>query len=159
MTEPCWRSLASILCAVGLLGLPDVAHAFQAHPEQEGLYVHQLAHVFFGVAMGMLAYWLEKNRFSSQKGWRLIQISCLLFILWNVSAFVGHIVEELLPKEALVGSSGWNRRILIGGDVIALLYYVLKMDHLVCVPAMVCLFLGIRILYRQPGEQEKHSDV
>jgi hypothetical protein len=28
-------------------------------------------------------------------------------------------------------------------------YYFLKMDHLVCVPAILCLFLGIRNLYKQ----------
>ncbi len=34
---------------------PGLAWSFQSHPASEGLYVHQLAHVFFMVAMGILA--------------------------------------------------------------------------------------------------------
>ncbi|MGO9568708.1 MAG: hypothetical protein ACLP5H_14320, partial [Desulfomonilaceae bacterium] len=46
---------------------PGLAWAFQSHPAPEGLYAHQLAHVLFIVAMGILAYWLQVNNFVQQR--------------------------------------------------------------------------------------------
>jgi hypothetical protein len=37
------------------------------------------------------------------------------------------------------------------------LYYALKLDHLVSVPAMICLFLGIRSLYKDALKEEEHA--
>ncbi len=144
-------TVALIPVAIGLGCLcPDTAWAFQTHGAPEGLIAHQLAHVLFALSMGVLAYWLESNRFIEARGWRLIQISCLLFLLWNVVAFTGHFVEIKLPPDMILGPKGsWNQRLLAGGGTVAAAYYSLKLDHLVCVPAIVCLFLGIRSLYVQ----------
>ncbi len=88
---------------------PEVAWAFQSHPAPEGLYVHQLAHVIFSVAMGILAYWLQVNSFVQQRGWRLIQISCILFVLWNFDTFLGHWVEERVAADAVIGEPDWTQ--------------------------------------------------
>jgi hypothetical protein len=135
---------------------PEVAWAFQSHPAPEGLYVHQLAHVIFSVAMGILAYWLQVNSFVQQRGWRLIQISCILFILWNLNTILGHWVEERVAADAVIGEPDWTQRIILDSTMTRL-YYALKLDHLVSVPAMICLFLGIRSLHKAALEKEGHA--
>lgn len=129
---------------------PVQAWALQSHGPPEGYYVHQMAHALFALSMVGLAYWLEVNRFTRERGWRLIQMSCLLFFLWNLVAFSGHFVEVRIPPDLIEGhGTGWGQRLLAGGGSYAVFYYFLKMDHLVCVPAILCLFLGIRNLYKQ----------
>jgi hypothetical protein len=135
---------------------PELSWAFQSHPAPEGLYVHQLAHVLFGVAMGILAYWLQVNGFVRQKGWRLIQISCILFVLWNLNTFLGHWVEERVVADAVIGEPDWTQRIVLD-SVMTRLYYVLKLDHLVSVPAIICLLLGIRSLYKYALKEGGHA--
>lgn len=135
---------------------PEVAWAFQSHPAPEGLYVHQLAHVIFSVAMGILAYWLQVNSFVQQRGWRLIQISCVLFVLWNFDTFLGHWVEERVAADAVIGEPDWTQRIVLDSQMTRL-YYVLKLDHLVSVPAIICLLLGIRSLYKDALKEEGHA--
>jgi len=139
-----------MLCA---LASPESSWAFQSHPAPEGLYVHQLAHGFFIVAMGILIYWLQVNDFVRQRGWRLIQTACILLILWNADAILGHWVEERVSSEAVIGEPDWTQRIVLD-SVMTRLYYMLKLDHLLCVPALVCLFLGIRSLYKGALKEE-----
>ena len=153
-----WYKTAIILIFALRLGDPDLAYAFQSHPAPEGLYVHQLAHVFFLVAMAILVYWLEKNHFTAQRGWRLIQASCILFALWNATTVVGHTVEELMPSGLVLGKPDWTQSIVLGGNPVAMAFYVLKLDHFVSVPAMLCLFLGIRSLYKQALTEERRTD-
>jgi hypothetical protein len=140
---------AILIALATLLAVPGSAWAFQSHPEPEGLYTHQIAHVFFIFAMAMLVYWLEQNRFTQERGWRLIQIACVLFVVWNIVAFAGHWVEEQIPPSAVVGEPDWTQRIDFSSHWLAPVYYMLKLDHVVSVPAMICLFLGIRSLYMQ----------
>lgn len=147
---PSQRPFTALLVLAVLAGLavsPEKAWAFQSHPAPEGLYVHQLAHVVFIIAMGFLMYWLEVNLFTRQRGWRYIQVSALFFILWNMVAMSGHFVEEMVPRELFVGDPDWSQRLIAGTTLWADLFYVLKLDHIVCVPAIVCLFLGVRTLY------------
>ncbi len=138
------------LTVAGLCFCPSPAWALQTHGAPEGLIAHQLAHVVFAVSMGVLAYWLESNGFVRQRGWRLIQLSCLLFLFWNVVAFTGHFVEGRLAPDLILGPRGsWNQRLITDQGAIAISYYGLKLDHLVCVPAILCLLFGIRSLYRE----------
>jgi hypothetical protein len=146
---------ASVLLILLLQIFPQSALAFQSHPEPEGLYVHQISHVFFSLAMGIMVYWLQKNNFVASRGWRLIQVACILLIVWNVDTITGHYVEEILPDSTFFGPQGWHQRISVSLGNWALAYYVLKMDHLLSVPALVCLFLGIRILLRQAMSEER----
>ncbi len=135
---------------------PGLAWAFQSHPAPEGLYAHQLAHVLFIVAMGILAYWLQVNNFVQQRGWRLIQISCILFVVWNLNTVFGHWVEERVAAEAVIGEPDWTQRIILD-SAMTRLYYALKLDHLLSVPAMICLFLGIRSLYKFALKEEGNA--
>ncbi len=144
------RAWGLVIASAGILCLPDVSWALQVHVAPEGIVAHQLAHMFFAAALALLAYWLEANRFVEEKGWRLIQAACLLLILWNVVAFCGHWAADKVSPDLLVGERGSvTRRLLLEEAPWATLYYFLSMDHLVCVPAIFCLLLGIRTLYKQ----------
>ncbi|WP_052316015.1 hypothetical protein [Desulfomonile tiedjei] len=152
------RVPAILFAALVLCIKPDCAEAFQSHPAPEGLYVHQIAHIVFIIAMGFLAYWLQYNLLIRERGWRLIQLACLLLILWNVVAFIGHWVETRIPDASVVGEPDWSQRIRVDLHPLIPLYYMLKLDHLVSVPAMIALFLGIRSLYKQALAEEHHFD-
>jgi hypothetical protein len=139
-----------LIAGVGVLLDPVKAWALQSHGPPEGLYAHQMAHLLFAISMVVLAYWLETNGFTRERGWRLIQLSFLLFFLWNLVAFSGHFVEIRIPPGLIEGQQGgWDQRLQVGYDSFTVAYYFLKMDHLVAVPAILCLFLGIRNLYKQ----------
>jgi len=136
---------------------PTAAMAFQSHPAPEGLYVHQLAHGFFILAMTVLAYWLQVNGFTRERGWRLIQVSCILLIIWNLVAATGHWVEERISPDVILGEPDWTQRIVVN-SVWTGLYYALKLDHLVSVPAGIFLLLGIRSLYKRAEEEEQRGE-
>jgi lipid-A-disaccharide synthase-like uncharacterized protein len=147
---------ATIFILWCLVLFPEAGWAFQSHPAPEGLYVHQLAHGFFIVAMGILIYWLQVNDFVRLRGWRLIQVACILLILWNADAIVGHWVEERVASDAVIGEPDWTQRIILDSTMTRL-YYMLKLDHIVSVPALICLFLGIRSLYKDALKEEARA--
>jgi len=145
-------------CLMASLFCCEPALAIQSHPTPEGLYVHQIAHVCFIVSMAFLAYWLEINRFTAQKGWRYIQIAAILFLCWNIIAVSGHWVEERVPKELFVGEPDWSQRLVLGQNKWADVFYILKLDHLVSVPAIIFLFRGIKHLHRDILQDRKDCD-
>lgn len=139
-----------LVATAGVCLAPGTASALQSHGPPEGLFAHQLAHVFFALSMAILAYWLESHGFTRDRGWRLVQLSCVLFLFWNIAAFSGHFIEGRISPDLIVGQKGtWNQRLIAGSETHALAYYFLKLDHLLCVPAILCLFLGLRSHYRR----------
>lgn len=138
------------------------AIATQIHAEPEGLYAHQIAHVFFIISMGILIYWLRERKLIREPGWRYIQYAAFFFILYNIDAMFAHYLDgrDDLFKNIDVGS--WHARIqlLKGPWELGLLYYIVKMDHLLSIPAVVCLYAGLRQLLKQAksaGIQEQSS--
>lgn len=146
------RALTRPLLAVGALaGLLLSAHpalATQTHGAPEGLYVHQMAHLFFVISMGSLEFWLRQRNLVKEQGWKYIQIAAILFILWNLDAMVVHFMDEHLDILGISKIDLWHIRIesLQGQYSLAALYYILKLDHLLCVPAMFFLYRGLRRL-------------
>jgi len=149
------RALLSILLVV--LFFPGSAAALQAHGGPEGLYAHQMAHLFFAFSMGLLIYWLRKRRLVELRGWRFIQYAAFFFILWNADAFVGHWLEEQsgLIEIHRIGTMHLRIDAMQGHEWVARLYYLVKLDHLLCVPAMVFLFMGLRRLLRMPVDRDR----
>lgn len=135
-----------------LLFCPAPVLAFQSHTGPEGLYVHQMAHLFFAFAMGLLIYWLRKRKLVVARGWRYIQYAALFFIIWNVDAFAGHWLEELsgLIEVQRIGLMRIDVSTPPGYGWIAPLYYLTKLDHLLCVPALFFLYAGLRQLLNAP---------
>ena len=70
-------------------------------------------------------------------------------------AIVGHWVEELVTAGAMIGEPDWTQRIILDSAMMRL-YYALKLDHLVCVPAMIFLVVGIRSLYKSALREERN---
>ncbi len=140
---------------VAILTVTEPAWATQAHSAPEGLYAHQLAHIFFIISMGVLAYWLRERKLVQAVGWRYIQYSALLFILWNIDAFFVHFVEEQLALIDTQPVGFWKIHITstVNSQILVWLYYAAKLDHLLCVPALLFLFFGLRRLLKEAEAQ------
>lgn len=130
-------------------------YATQAHGGPEGVYVHQFSHIFFIFAMGILIYWLRSRNMVRERGWWYLQYACLFFLLWSLDAFCVHLLDEQLQWIRSTQVETWSIRIEAeaGGRWLAWFYYLIKLDHLLCVPGMVFLFLGLRRLSLLPDEQ------
>lgn len=137
--------LVSLFVLLTLLCLP--AHATQTHKAPEGLYVHQMGHLLFLLAAAFLAVRLHRNPLLKGKGWSRIKIACWLFVAWNLYAITCHTLEELMPAQPFVGTgSPWFRTLAEVPAGLGIAYYAFKFDHLICVPAIVFFFLGLRAL-------------
>jgi len=136
---------------------PGNAWAVQSHGPPEGLYVHQLAHIFYAAALSYLGWDIQRSEFQS-RGWRFIQIFCVLMVAWNVVAFVGHSVGDYVHSHGLTlinGSEYLHTRFEGSVNAINFLFYFTKLDHLVSVPAFIFLFMGMRTIYRNSSEEEE----
>ena len=147
------RYIAKLTLSVGtlvgfLLFFTDSALATQTHGQPEGLYVHQMAHLFFIISMGILEFWLRQRNLTSEKGWKYIQLAAVLFILWNIDAALVHFMEEHLDLLGITKVDFWHLKIdtFQGKNSLTILYYLLKLDHLLCVPAMFCLYYGLKTI-------------
>ncbi len=153
------RYLTRIFCLflfAVLLVVPDQAHALQSHAAPEGIYVHQLAHVFFLAALCYLFWDIRRSSFPS-KGWRYLQLFCVFMIIWNIVAFTGHWIGGSIEINDIIHESGGYLSSRIAGPVtnIKLIYYLTRLDHLFSVPAMFCLYLCLRSLYSSTSKGEK----
>ena len=143
--------------SIGWIGaifiIAEPAFATQAHGVPEGLYAHQLGHLFFIVSMGVLIFWLRERQLVQAAGWRYIQYAALFFILWNVDAFFVHLVDEQLAVIEIQRINPWEIKIssTVDTNVLIWLYYVAKLDHLLCVPALLLLYFGLRRLLKDSG--------
>jgi len=144
------RHLQKIWLIGAMLLVAEPAFATQAHNAPEGLYAHQLAHIFFIVSMGVLIYWLRERKLVQAVGWRYIQYAALFFILWNLDAFSVHLLEEQISVIEVQRIDPWKISITASNHSSALiwLYYAAKLDHLLCVPALLFLYFGLRRLLK-----------
>lgn len=138
----------AVFCVLTVIYFPSLAFAIQLHGDPEGLFVHQIAHVFFIISMATLIYWLFRVKIIFHKGWRFIGLASVFFILWNVDAFVGHAIEGSRGVGMVIDGDAWKGtvRFPLLNDWVATLYYLLKLDHLLCVPGIVSLYLGLKEL-------------
>lgn len=134
------------------LAMPDPAFALQTHA-YEGLYLHQLAHLFFLAAMIFFALGIQQSRLVRHRSWRLMAAGGWLLALWNIWAFGGHFVEVLVPEESLLSAPGHMVPRLAFVSWREILYYLVEMDHLLAVPAIFCFYFGMRGLYRTLGQE------
>lgn len=137
------------------------ALATQGHAGSEGVWVHQFAHLFFMLSMVLLIYWLRRAALVKTPGWRYIQYAALFFIFWNIDTLLVHFLDEQVSTVTVKHLAALRIRIDTTGDRpwLAVLYYLAKLDHLLCVPAMVCLLQGLRHMLREippQGSEEAH---
>ncbi|AOY58843.1 MULTISPECIES: hypothetical protein [Desulfococcus] len=147
----------ALLMAAGMtLAAPGPVFATQAHGDPEGLYVHQMSHLFLAYSMGLLIYWLRRRGLVLTGGWRNLQYSALFFIFWTIDAFTVHLMDEQYPIIQVARRDDWMLQIDSIPDVdwIKGLYYLVKLDHLFCVPALFLLYLGLKqLLKRHPADE------
>jgi hypothetical protein len=138
------------LLVAAILITAEPAFATQAHSAPEGLYAHQLAHIFFIISMGVLIYWLRARQLVRSAGWSYIQYAALFFIFWNLDAFTVHLLEEQLAAIDVQRINPWQIKITANNQPMALvwLYYFAKLDHLLCVPALLFLYFGLKRLLK-----------
>jgi hypothetical protein len=147
---------AAVCC---FLLMPANAWALQSHGPPEGLYVHQMAHVHFFLALGYLYWDIRRSSFKG-KGWDYLLKFCLLMLCWNVVAFVGHAVAGHVDSSAFSAVGGYlSARIHGPYNLQTIIFYIAKFDHLLAVPALYFLYRGMRTLYhsveRHAGEAGK----
>jgi len=155
-----YKYLREAACILILLFTATPALATQTHGQPEGLYVHQIAHLFFIVSMGILEFWLRQRNLVREPGWKYIQLAAVLLILWNLNAMAVHFLDEQIHWLQVNRIDQWQLHISATGDRVGLpwLYYILKLDHLLCVPAMICLFLGLKSLLHQTDAEKEPSN-
>ena len=127
---------------------PDQVLATQMHSGSEGILVHQLGHLFFLISMVTLIFTISGQRLDREKGWRLIQYSAGFFILWNLDALAVHFLDNQISAVDVETLSVWKIRIdpANNSKALANFYYFLKLDHLLCVPAIALFYRGLSML-------------
>ncbi len=132
----------------GLILLPIDGYATQLHASSEGIITHQVGHLFFLFSMVALIFTITGKGLDKQKGWRLIQYSAFFFILWNLDAITAHFFDNQIHAVKIETISIGKMKIVTNNDssLLAWFYYVLKLDHLLCVPAMLFLYKGLSSL-------------
>jgi hypothetical protein len=133
------------------------AFALQTHGSPEGLYSHQLAHLFFILCMGSFAYRIHRTRQHRHRGWIFFALGGILLTAWNLWAFTGHFITLHISQENFMLPEGRLVPLLHITSWKEILYYVLKMDHLLSVPALVCFYLGLRSIMTM-SSQESGAD-
>jgi hypothetical protein len=129
---------------------PEAAHALQTHAAPEGLYTHQIDHVLFTLAMFGFAFRIRRSRLKEDKAWRMMAVGALLFALWNCWAIAGHFTTLLISPEDFIRDSQGLKSSLVLQQPLHGIYYILKMDHLICLPALFFFYLALRRMRGQP---------
>ncbi|MBC8209213.1 MAG: hypothetical protein H8E79_08625 [Desulfobulbaceae bacterium] len=144
-----------LLLLPGLIVLfPVQAWALQTHGAPEGIIVHQMAHVFYFGALVYL-FWDLRRTMSQGRGWKFLQIFCLLMMLWNILAFVGHQTHLIMDAADFSHEFGYLSSMMLGPfSATKLINYFARLDHLILVPALIFLFLSLRSIYRSTAEGE-----
>lgn len=132
-----------ILSLAFFLAICGNAYATQQHADPEGLYSHQIAHIFFVLSMCILIYQIHRSG-STHRGWRLIKYAAFLFILWNTDTFVVHILTESLDPSAITTTAGlWSQRMDLTATDAKMIYFGKIMDHFVLVSSVFVFLKGI----------------
>jgi len=144
----------------GLILLPIEGYATQLHASSEGIITHQVGHLFFLFSMVALIFTITGKGLDKQKGWRLIQYSAFFFILWNLDAITAHFFDNQLHAVEIETISLGKMRIIANNDssILIWFYYVLKLDHLLCVPAMLFLYRGLSNLLDDQRHMKAKKD-
>jgi hypothetical protein len=132
---------------------PQAAWAIQTHGHPEGLYAHQLGHVIFLAAMIYICWQIWRRQLLGRRSFRGLFGAGLLLAGWNVLTFFGHIAEEGLDPSAIDSRAGHLFRQVHITDLNGLVYYLAKLDHLILVPALLLLYLGLRAFRAEQKEK------
>ena len=123
---------------------PESSFALQTHGGIVGLYAHQGAHIFFMLSMIIFALRIHESELILKESWRFLFWGAWLLCLWNLWAFTGHVLALFISNDQITTIESLKTPQLMIYTWKDALYYILKMDHLLCVPAVFFLYLGLR---------------
>lgn len=119
-----------------------MAHAVQEHRDPEGLISHLLGHLLFIAGLVFLLTHMKwKNMLGT--GWKRFKCFFIIIISWNLLTFFSHLQDRFVSEENFIQN---NKRItgFIANEPLDFLYYASKFDHLLLIPAFVCLAIALR---------------
>jgi len=148
-----WQIVTVVLAG---LVLPEQALAIQLHQGSEGIIVHQVGHLFFLLSMVILVFIITGRGLNRDRGWRMIQYSAILFAIWNLDTIAAHFFDNQIRAVIVENPSIWQVKItaVSGSDFLILFYHSLKLDHLLCVPAIFLFYRGLaNILAREKSHR------
>lgn len=139
-----------------ILALPGNVYALQFHSGSEGIITHQIGHLFFLFSMVVLMFIISGKGLAIHKGWRLIQVSAFFFILWNGCAIAAHFLDNQIYAVSVERFANGYAKIRTQNDSVLLgwVYYGLKLDHLLCVPAMFLMYRGLSCLVDEQEDRQ-----
>lgn len=146
---------------LGGLLVPGTAWAIQLHQGVEGIIVHQVGHVFFLLSMVVLIFIITGRRLNREKGWGMILWSAVFFVAWNLDTITAHFFDNQIRAVIIEHLSLWQVKItaVSGSEFLVLFYHALKLDHLLCVPAIFLFYRGLaNILARERFRQQQKQD-
>jgi len=149
-----------IMTAYLIPALPGNLYALQLHSGSEGIITHQIGHLFFLFSMVVLMFMISGKGLAIHKGWRLIQVSAFFFILWNGCAIAAHFLDNQIYAVSVERlANGYAKiRTQNNSGFLGWIYYGLKLDHLLCVPAMFLMYKGLSCLVaEQKAEKGQES--
>ncbi len=128
------------------------AQAVQVHGGIEGLVSHQLGHVLFAGGMLFLLLTSYRSRWSGP-GWDRFKCFLRLTIVWNILTFSGHWLQIGLADDKFLR---------VGGQIVGFridsfrdgFFYLASLDHLVLLPALLCLSVALR-QWVKAGEERR----
>lgn len=127
---------------------PGQAWAVQSHAgAAEGLVVHQIGHVLFVCGLLFLLNRLRRLTTSDYGGFEF-KLFLWLIILWNALAFHEHWYQESVNPDKFIRTAGKITGFIISTPLDAL-YYFSRMDHLLLLPAFLCLMAALNKWRRQ----------
>lgn len=140
---------------------PDQALATCDYGRPEGVHTHQLAHIFFIFSMGILIYRLREKKPHLSSGWKFIQYSAFFFILWSLDAFAVHFMDEQFNIIQIKTIGLWQIKIndCFDNNLLKFFYYLARMDYLLCMPAFIFLYYGLRRLLKESNTDVLGTDV
>ncbi len=155
--------MTALLAAVLLcdLLLPAAGFAIQTHQGSEGIIVHQVGHLFFLLSMVVLVFIITGRELNRDRGWRMIQYSAVLFVMWNLDTISAHFFDNQIQAVIVKNLSLWQVKIsaVAGSEFLVYFYHSLKLDHLLCVPALFLFYRGLsNILSQEKRRLEKGEE-
>jgi hypothetical protein len=145
-----YRRLTQVLCGLVALVLmaPRPAHAFELLWETQGSYVHQMAHLFFALAMIIFIFEINRGELRGRPGFRSLMWACGLLAWWNLDAIVGHAIDWSLHNPVIL-DAGLDRRLLME-DWQTWAYYLTKSTHfLLTIPAFYLFYRSLKRFSRE----------
>ncbi len=150
-------SLISLLIFLALSPCP--ALAVQIHGPPEGLYVHIMGHLLFIAAIIFFLVLIWRNPPAPYRPWRYLKLSLIFFLLWNIDTLIAHYLSLKIPEEALhTPLEILEHRLLPPYTAEKIFYYILRNDHLLCVPAMFFLVMGLKAFAKSGPASERELE-